>query len=128
MRPATGCDVLRIVDMIEALRVAVGGPVPVDRAHTAAAVARLIDSDSGIVLVTGGGFIAGALVPTIINPAPVAQELGWFATDGSGLRLLRAFEAWARGRGAMLIQLSTAPDGPDLTRLGYRRAETAWVK
>ena len=128
VRPATPDDVLRIVDMIEALRAAVGGPVAVDRGHTALTVARLIGSDAGVVLVSPGGFIAGALVPTVINPAPVAQELGWWAGDGSGLRLLRGFEAWAKGRGAMMIVLSTAPDGPDLSRLGYRRAEQAWVR
>ena len=66
--------------------------------------------------------------PTIINPALIAQELGWWAADGSGLRLLRAFELWATDRGAMLVQLSTSPAGPDLARMGYRRAEQAWVR
>lgn len=125
---ATGADVCRIVDMVEHLRASVGGPVAVDRAHTAATVARLIASPDGIVLVTPGGFIAGALVATIINPAPIAQEMGWYAADGSGLRLLRAFEGWARERGALLVHLSTGPGGPDLSRLGYRRAEQAWVR
>lgn len=114
--------------MIEALRAAVGGPVPVDRAHTAATVARLLASPDALVLVSGGGFIAGALVPTIINPAPLAQELGWFAADGSGMRLLRRFEAWARDRGAFWVNLSTGVTGPDLARLGYCRAEQAWVR
>lgn len=128
VRIATPADILSIVDQVEALREAVAGPVAVDRPHTAATLARLIASEDGAVFVSDGGFIAGLLTPTIINPRPVAQELGWHATDGSGLRLLRAFEGWARERGAMLIMLSTAPEGPDLSRLGYRRAETAWVK
>ena len=128
IRPATADDVLRIVDMVEALRLAVGGPIPVDRAHTAQTVAALLSSPDGAVWVSQGGFIAGVLTQTIISPVPVAQELGWFATDKSGLRLLRAFENWAQARGAALIQLSTGPTGPDLTRLGYRRAETAWVR
>lgn len=128
IRPATAGDVLRIVDMVEALRLAVGGPVPVDRPHTAQTVAALLSSPDGAVWVSDGGFIAGALTRTIISPVPICQELGWFATDGSGLRLLRAFEDWAQERGAALIQLSTGPTGPDLTRLGYRRAETAWVR
>lgn len=128
IRPAAASDVLAIVDRIEDLRAAVGGPVPVDRAWTARTVASLIESDDGLVLVSPGGFIAGALVQTIINPAPLVQELGWFASDGSGLRLLRRLEAWARERGATLVQLSTGPAGPDLARLGYRRAEQAWVR
>lgn len=128
VRPAAAADVLRVVDMVEALREAVAGPVPVDRAHTAATVAGLIASDDGVVIVSPGGFIAGRLTPTIINPRPVAQELGWYAADGSGGLLLVAFEDWARARGAMRIVLSTGPEGPDMTRRGYRRAEQAWVK
>lgn len=128
IRPATGGDVLSIVDMIERLRAAVDGPIPVDRAHAAAVVASLIADPDALVLVSDRGFVAGRLTPTIINPAPIAQELGWWAADGSGLRLLRAFERWAAERGATLVQLSTGPVGPDLSRLGYRRAEQAWVR
>ena len=128
IRPATAGDVLRIVDMVEALRLAVGGPIPVDRPHTARTVAGLLSSPDGAVWVSDAGFIAGALTQTIISPAPLAQELGWYATDGTGLRLLRRFETWARERGAVLIQLSTGATGPDLTRLGYRRVEQAWVR
>lgn len=128
IREATSADVLAIVDMVESLRSAVDGPIPVDRAHTAATVAALISSPTGFVAVSAGGFIAGALVQTIINPASLAQELGWHAKDGSGLRLLRAFERWAIERGANWINLSTGVSGPDLSRLGYRRAEQAWVR
>ena len=128
IRPATASDILTIVDQVEALRVAVGGPVAVDRAWTARTLAGLLANPDGAVWVSDAGFIAGALTQTIISPAPLAQELGWYATDGTGLRLLRRFEAWARERGAVLIQLSTGPTGPDLTRLGYWRAEQAWVR
>ena len=128
IREATSADVLGIVDMVESLRSAVDGAIPVDRAHTAATVAGLIASPDGVVFVSGAGFIAGALVQTIINPAPLAQELGWHAKDGSGLRLLRAFERWAIERGAHWINLSTGVTGPDLSRLGYRRSEQAWIR
>ena len=128
IRPATACDILSIVGMVEQLRAAVDGPVPVDRSHTARTLAGLISNHDALVLVSDAGFIAGALVPTIINPAPIAQEMGWFATDGSGLRLLRRFETWARECGAALVQLSTGPNGPDLVRLGYRQAEQAWIR
>lgn len=128
VREAQACDVLRIVDMVEDLRTAVAGPIPVDRPWTARTVAGLIASPDGIVLVSDGGFIAGSLQPTIINPRPIAMEHGWFARDRSGLALLRQFEGWARHHGAALIQLSTGPDGLDLSRLGYRIAEKAWVK
>ena len=128
IRPATASDILTIVDQVEALRAAVGGPVAVDRAWTARTLAALLESPDGAVWVSDAGFIAGALTQTIISPAPLAQELGWYATDGTGLRLLRRFETWAQERGAVLIQLSTGPTGPDLSRLGYRRVEQAWTR
>lgn len=128
IRLAGANDILPIVDMIEDLRAAVGGPVPVDRSWTAGILAKLITSPDAAVWVSGGGFIAGSLQPTVISPALIAMEHGWWARDGSGLRLLRAFEAWAHERGALLTQLSTGPTGLDLTRLGYRLAERAWVK
>ena len=128
IREATTDDVLLIVDMVEALRLAVGGPVAVDRPWTARTVAGLLASHDGAVWVSDAGFIAGALTQTVISPAPLAQELGWYATDGTGLRLLRRFESWARDKGAVMIQLSTGPSGPDLSRLGYRRVEQAWTR
>ncbi len=128
VRAAVDSDVPRIVEMIVALRDAVNGPIPVSRDWSMRTVAKLIADPDGCVFVTDGGFIAGLMQPTIINPLPIAKELGWWASDNSGLRLLRAFEAWAKGRRALLVQLSTAPEGLDLTRLGYARAELAWVK
>ena len=128
IREATANDVIRVVEMIEDLRAAVQGPIPVDRAWTARTVAGLIASDDGAVWVTDGGFIAGVIEPTIISPARVAKEMGWYSRDRSGLLLLRAFEGWARVRGATLIQLSTGAEGLDLSRFGYRIAERAWVK
>ena len=128
VRLAGAQDVLRVVEMIEDLRAAVQGPIPVDRAWTARTVAGLIASDDGAVWITDGGFIAGVIEPTIISPAPVAKEMGWYSRDRSGLLLLRAFEGWARARGATLIQLSTGAEGLDLSSFGYRIAERAWVK
>ena len=128
VRLATASDVLMVVEYVVALREAVSGPVSVDRTWTARTIANMIASPDAAVWLSGGGFIAGAMVPTVISPSLIAQEAGWYATDGSGFRLLKAFEGWARARGAVLIQLSTGPDGPDLTRLGYRRAEQAWIK
>ena len=128
IREATADDVIRIVDMVEALRAAVGGPVAVDRAWTARTLAALLESPDGSVWVSGGGFLAASIQRSIISPVPMAVEHGWWASDGSGLRLLRIYETWAKDKGAALITLSTGPTGPDLSRLGYRRVEQAWTR
>ena len=92
IREATAADVMRIVDMVEALRLAVGGPIVVDRAHTARTVAALLSSPDGAVWVSDAGFLAASIQRSVISPVPMAVEHGWWASDGSGLRLLRAYE------------------------------------
>ncbi|UOA23589.1 hypothetical protein DSM110277_02018 [Sulfitobacter pontiacus] len=134
VRLAVAADIPRIVDMVCALRAAISGPVVPEPAKVAETVMILMGSPSGIVLVSDGGFIAGSISSTIISTERFAHELGWFATDNSGLRLLRAFEAWADSRVAR-VRLSTGPEDQVPARLrevlhrrGYRPYETAWVK
>ena len=130
IRPATSADIPRILDLIEALAAAVDGPQRVCRIRAGETLAGLIADPRGVVLVSGGGFNAGCNTQTVISPDPVAVELGWFARDRSGLRLLRAFEAWASGQGAVLIKMSCNGGVAQriLERSGYRAAETAMVK
>lgn len=130
IRPAMMQDVPRIIDMIGRLVAAVSGPQRVDRLWTGETLARLIHDPRGVVLVSGGGFIAGCISETVISPAPVAIELGWFAEDRSGLALLRAFEAWAEGQGATLVKMTCNGGSAQriLERSGYRIAEIQMVK
>lgn len=130
IRPAIVDDIPRIVEMVERLTEAVGGPQRVCRIKAGEALAGLIAGPDGAVWVSRGGFIAGLLTQTIINPDPVAVELGWWAEDRSGLQLLRTFEAWARSRGATLIKMSCAGGVAQsvLERSGYRIAEIAMVR
>jgi hypothetical protein len=127
-----GQDVSHVVRLTMALAEAIGGPQRVDPAHTGAQVARLMQSPTAAVYVSDGGFIAGEVAATIINPQPVAIEHGWFATDRSGLRLLNAFEAWARDMGCAGVKMSTSaiPGGVGkiLERRGYKPAELAWFR
>ena len=123
-------DIPRVIDMIEALRAAVNGPLAVDRIKTGETLAGLLCDPGGLVPVSEHGFIAGRMGETIISRDRVAFELGWFASDNSGLQLLVAFERWAREQGAVLIQMSTngGPAQRLLERRGYRAAETAMVR
>ena len=130
IRRAVEADIPRIVDMIEALTEAVSGPQRVCRVQAGATVVGLMNDPQGVVLVSEGGFIAGRITQTPINPAPVAVEMGWYATDRSGLRLLRAFEAWAERMGATLVKMSCNGGRAQalLERAGYRVAEIAMVR
>lgn len=129
-RLATATDIPRVIDMIERLAASVDGPQRVCRLRTGETLAGLIASTDGVVLVSGRGFIAGQIGRTVINPDPIAYELGWYAEDRSGLRLLRRFETWAREHGATLIKMSCKGGSAQriLARSGYRVAEIQMVK
>jgi len=118
--------------MVQSLSQAVGAPQECDPATVGASVARLMHSPSGVVFVSGGGFIAGEVVQTIINPEPVGFEHGWFASDASGIRLLAAFEKWCADMGCKKIRMSSAAGagvaGKILNKRGYRAVEMAWIK
>jgi hypothetical protein len=120
-------DVPRLIEMTQRLVTASGIPQQVDPEHTKRSFKGLMISDFGAVWVTDGGFLAASIEQTIISPSPVAVEHGWYADDGSGLRLLRKFQRWAAKHGAT-ERLSTGVGGLDLSRLGYRPVETAWIK
>lgn len=127
VRRAVFADIDRIIGMAVQLVQEAGLPQQVDPVHTRAVLRALMLRDDAAVWVSVGGFLAASIERTVISPEPVAVEHGWFATDRSGLRLLRLFEGWAAARGA-IVRLSTGQGGPDLRRLGYRAVETAWVK
>ena len=130
IRAAKAGDIPRIIDMVAALAASVRGPQRVDRLKTGETLAGLITSPDGAVFVSGGGFIAGQIGQTVISPDPVAWELGWWAEDRSGLRLLRRFEQWAESKGATLIKMSANGGVAQrlLKRRGYQVAEIQLCK
>ena len=118
IRPAMVDDVPRIVDWIEDLRVAVNGPVPVDRSWTARTVAGLIADDAGIVLVSDGGGKAMAARRPITGADKVARFIVAVTAQGMALPGLRieiadlngapAAVAWADGLPLMTMSLVVA--------------------
>lgn len=130
IRQASEADIPRCIDMTEALAASVSGPQNICRLRTGETLAGLLRNPQGAVFVSNGGFIAGQIMQTVISPDPVAYELGWFASDRSGLRLLRAFEAWSEEQGATLIAMSAKGGAAQriLERRGYTVAEVQMVK
>lgn len=127
---ASEADIPHLIDMTAALAASVRGPQAVCRLRTGETLASLLRDPQGVVFVSAGGFIAGQIMQTVISPDPVAFELGWFASDRSGLRLLRAFETWAAEQGATLIKMSANGGAAEriLERRGYTVAEVQMVK
>ena len=62
--------------------------------------------------------------PVPKNDLPEHPQLGAYQVAVLG----GAFAEGDTSAGAALVQLSTGSGGPDLSRLGYRQAEVAWVR
>lgn len=127
MRLARFDDIPRLVDLTGRLVKASGIPQEMDAEYTADTLRALIMRQDAAVWITDAGFLAASIERSVISPAPIACEHGWYAEDGKGAQLLAAFEAWAAMFGAV-VRLSTGERGPDLARRGYRMVEKVWVK
>lgn len=134
IRRATVEDIPRLVELGALFHAA--SPwrtVTYDPDATANTVAGVI-TGAGAVFMNDAGMIGGFVSPLWFNPAvKVAVEMFWWAPkDGRALR--EAFEQWATGEGATMIQGSALADENAervdriWRRAGYRRAETAYVK
>ena len=137
IRPARTEDVLAIVAMTERLRASVQSPLEVDTAVTNRFVRALLASPMAAVWVVNGaegptGFLAASVGTASISMLPIAVEHGWWAEQGGGLQLLKAYLSWAKDIGCFAARMSTPPHNERaasiLDRLGFDLAEQAWVK
>lgn len=138
IRSATTEDIPAIVRMVVSLHASVGSPIPMDAAVSGRFIGMLLRSPTlGWVSVwdTGRGptgFLAASITAASISMAPIAAEHGWWASDGGGLCLLKAYVAWAKERGCFAARMSTPPHNDRaariLTAMGFDLAEQAWVK
>jgi GNAT superfamily N-acetyltransferase len=95
-----------------------------------------LESDDRIFLVAGepvAGFLCGVLAPHYFTGEPTAFKTAWYAIPGSrglGAHLLRAFEAWAKAKGARRLIVAGRQERTLalLGRLGYAPLETVTSK
>lgn len=116
-----------------------------DRDVARASIANLTALDGGIALVAvvGGeivGGIIGVLAPLWFAPSQLsATEFAWWVSEEhrggtTGIKLLRAFEQWAKDKGAAMVSMSdlviegATPAGRLFEKLGYTVVERSHVK
>jgi hypothetical protein len=96
---------------------------------------RMIDGPEFALLVSvRSGTLTGMIgMMTYEHPLSgdlVAGEVFWWAEDGRGLSLLRAAEAWARGKGVTAVQMIAPNDrvGAIYEAKGYRPLERIYQR
>ena len=110
IRRATAEDVPQLLDLAREEHAAsrLAG-TPFDVRHAATNFAQVVNGLASAVFVSENegalhGLFAGLVQMNLHNRYTTAYELMWFATDGSGMKLLAAFKDWAgRMRATSLV-------------------------
>ena len=88
--------------------------------------------ETGVVLFTDKGFIAGIPIHQFTNTGLTMIEFAWYAEDRSGLALLREFEKVSEELGCSEVHMTTLTQNPSadklLERFEYKAFQTTWVK
>lgn len=140
IRPATRADIPDIVDLGERhwSESRYGQWMAPNREVMAGLARALVEGEAGLVLVDDRdgvvvGMIGVAVTAHIYSGEPVMSELFWYAppeSRGSGVRLLKRAEDWARANGVRHAAM-IAPDervAAFYERMGYAALEINYIK
>ena len=133
MREATADDIPLLVDMGRKFHAASNQFCDYSEAATGGMLARMIEAEEAVVLISEKGLIGGVLSPAYCaDNWKMAVELFWWAEDRQGLRLLKGFEDWAALNGANEIRMTTLTNltraDELLRRKGYAPLEISYGK
>lgn len=142
IRQATKDDILDILVVCKQFARETKQPAKFDAKHFANSLGNLISLDHGLVLLSiEDDEVVGILIAVasqfVFSPQMVATEMGWYVLPEyrdyrRGVKLVQAFEAWAKEIGADFIAMSDIVQTQDLSKLyerqGYKLSEKTYVK
>lgn len=128
IRHATPADRAAIVRMARDFHAASDSPLMFDAAYAASVAGAYIADDDKLCLVLDHDGPAGVLAAHVyqhpLAPVLAAGELMWWIDPKHrglcAMRMLGAYEEWARAKGCVLIGMATPP-GDDKAASIYRR-------
>lgn len=83
--------------------------------------------EHGAVFLSAGGMCGGVVMPHPTGGGLRATEMMWFARDGMGVKLLRAWLAWAREAGACEVVVThRKARSKALEAAGFAPVKTVW--
>ena len=133
IRKAELDDVRKIVDLLREFHSQADQPQEFNDDDAHKFIRSMVFSPSAIMMVSDNGMICGMIVPSPINSAwRYLMEFYWYAKDGSGQKLLRAFEGAGEEMGVNEIRVShrdsTSKVGRYLMKRGYQRNSTDYAR
>ena len=128
IRVATQQDLWHILDLTQDFN-AMYYHKPLNEDKTIAMIEHIITT--GVCFVSDNGYIGGLIIDDPFRDENALVELGWFATDNTGVKLLDAFvaEGWRRQIAEIrMCTMSTSPAVADviIKRRGFSLAETQY--
>lgn len=136
VRRATDADRFAVIGLLKEAHASSGMPFPFDAARADALFRGHVET--GLVLVLGSpadGVLMAAAMDHPYGAGRIAKETVWFirpeARGRSAIRMLDAYEAWAREQGCALVTMAAADFKPAqrlYERRGYAAAETHFLK
>tara|TARA_R110002073_G_scaffold103484_2_gene234177 strand:- start:2554 stop:2949 length:396 start_codon:yes stop_codon:yes gene_type:complete len=128
IRKATKSDLWHIYDLSEEFN-DMYYHKPLDEVKATHMLEHMIEH--GVFFVSDNGFIGGLIIPDPFRDANALVEMGWFATDSSGIKLLDAFIAEGRRLDVDEIRMCTMSTSPAVAekiilRKGFSLAETQY--
>lgn len=128
IRQATQQDLWHILDLTEEFNTMYYHK-PLDEVKTVGMIELIIED--GVCFVSDKGYIGGVVMPDSFRDANALVEIGWFAKDNSGIKLLDAFIAEGRRLDVDEIRMCTMSTSPVVAekiilRKGFTLAETQY--
>ena len=128
IRQATQQDLWHILDLTEEFNTMYYHK-PLDEVKTVGMIELIIED--GVCFVSDKGYIGGVVMPDSFRDANALVELGWFAKDNSGIKLLDAFIAEGHRLNVDEIRMCTMSTSPTVAdkiilRKGFTLAETQY--
>lgn len=136
IRKATVSDIPRLLEMGQkfADKAGLTDHVGYDPESMAATFRAMIEGENYIILIGESGAIGGGYAPHPFNHKHlIAQEVFWWSEGREGLRLLAAFEDWAREHchslGMITLEAVSADRVSELyRRKGFKPLERSFIK
>jgi hypothetical protein len=128
IRKATQQDLWHILDLTEEFNTMYYHK-PLDEVKTVHMIELIIED--GVCYVSDKGYIGGLIIPDPFRDANALVEMGWFAKDNSGIKLLDAFIAEGHRLEVDEIRMCTMSTSPTVAdkiilRKGFSLAETQY--
>ena len=133
IRKATITDIPELLEMGKKFHAASGQPFEFNEDAVGSLLIDMMLLPDGVVFRSDAGLVGGKIAPAYCDPDwRVAIELFWWAEDRQGLKLLRAFEAWAKDNEANEVRMTTLPALPSadaiVRRFGYEPSEISYSR